>query len=122
VLARIQSELREAGADVKWETPDKFHITLKFLGDTETTLLPKLAENLLIRLAHCEASRLPMKALGISGHRSAQSPVDRSRPNSELKQLQESVEQSCSGVGLPATTVLFMHMSHSEESRKPRAR
>ncbi len=41
-LAGIQRELRRAAADVRWETPDKLHITLRFLGDVDDTLLPQL--------------------------------------------------------------------------------
>lgn len=36
----LQSELRESGADVRWESPDKFHATIKFLGDVEEAGLP----------------------------------------------------------------------------------
>lgn len=39
-MVEIQEELKKSEADVKWETSNKFHITLKFLGDTNDTLLP----------------------------------------------------------------------------------
>ncbi|MFN0159506.1 MAG: RNA 2',3'-cyclic phosphodiesterase [Bacteroidota bacterium] len=39
-ISAIQSRLRHAGTDVKWESVDKFHITLKFLGNTTDHLLP----------------------------------------------------------------------------------
>ncbi len=32
-LAKLQAELKPAGADVKWVNPAAIHITLKFLGD-----------------------------------------------------------------------------------------
>jgi len=35
-IADVQSRLISAQADVKWELQNKFHITLKFLGSTET--------------------------------------------------------------------------------------
>lgn len=41
-LTAIQSELKSADADVKWESPEKLHITLRFLGDVEENRLPQL--------------------------------------------------------------------------------
>ena len=41
-LNLVVSDLRELGADVKWDEPEKFHITLKFLGNVEAQLLDKL--------------------------------------------------------------------------------
>ena len=41
-MARTQSGLRDAGADVKWELPDKFHITLKFLGEVSEDIIDEL--------------------------------------------------------------------------------
>lgn len=32
-MEKLQSELKISGADVKWERKDKFHATIKFLGD-----------------------------------------------------------------------------------------
>lgn len=34
-LSRIQERLKRSGADVKWVSPEKIHLTLKFLGDIE---------------------------------------------------------------------------------------
>ncbi len=39
-ISAIQSRLKHSGTDVKWESPEKFHATLKFLGDTPDRLLP----------------------------------------------------------------------------------
>lgn len=43
-LTEIQAELKKSDADVKWETADKFHITLKFLGETNDELLPAITQ------------------------------------------------------------------------------
>lgn len=43
-MAEIQAELKKSQADVKWDNSDKFHITLKFLGDTNDALLPAITE------------------------------------------------------------------------------
>jgi 2'-5' RNA ligase len=41
-MAELQSKLRESGADVRWEPQEKFHATVKFLGNVEESLLPKI--------------------------------------------------------------------------------
>jgi RNA 2',3'-cyclic 3'-phosphodiesterase len=38
-IAEIQTKLKATKADVKWESQDKFHITLVFLGNIEQTKL-----------------------------------------------------------------------------------
>jgi 2'-5' RNA ligase len=41
-LTAMQSRLRASGADVKWVEPENFHLTVKFLGDLEDSLLDDL--------------------------------------------------------------------------------
>lgn len=41
-LAKIQSQLRTSGADVKWVEPKNIHLTLKFLGDIDTDLIGEI--------------------------------------------------------------------------------
>jgi RNA 2',3'-cyclic 3'-phosphodiesterase len=45
-MTKVQSELRRSAADVRWETSDKFHITLKFLGETKETMVDDIIENI----------------------------------------------------------------------------
>ncbi|MBI5475738.1 MAG: RNA 2',3'-cyclic phosphodiesterase [Ignavibacteriales bacterium] len=42
----IQNKLRSAGADVKWEHKDKFHATIKFLGDIENSRLDSIIDKI----------------------------------------------------------------------------
>ena len=39
-IGKIQSILKETRADVRWETGNKFHVTIKFLGEVEEKILP----------------------------------------------------------------------------------
>ncbi|MBM3252106.1 MAG: RNA 2',3'-cyclic phosphodiesterase [Candidatus Omnitrophica bacterium] len=43
-LAKIQSQLRAARADVKWVKPENIHLTLKFIGNIEIDLVIKIKE------------------------------------------------------------------------------
>ena len=49
-LRKLQSSLIEERADVKWDSPDKFHITLKFLGNV---VAEKIAEVWIGTLSVC---------------------------------------------------------------------
>jgi 2'-5' RNA ligase len=40
----VQKALRKSSANVKWVEPENLHFTLKFLGDTESDLVPALCE------------------------------------------------------------------------------
>ena len=55
----LQDELKDSHADVKWESIDKFHATIKFLGNVEETLLPKV-------LSTCEQSLSTGSSFGIA--------------------------------------------------------
>ena len=41
-MSILQEELRQSRADVKWESSDKFHATIKFLGNVDENLLSKV--------------------------------------------------------------------------------
>jgi 2'-5' RNA ligase len=42
ILSRIQDELKQTQADVKWVKPENIHLTLKFLGEIEQDLIKKI--------------------------------------------------------------------------------
>lgn len=48
-MSEAQSLLKESNADVKWESSEKFHITIKFLGDVFENVLAEMTQKL------CEA-------------------------------------------------------------------
>ena len=100
-LSAIVSELRQVNADVKWDTSEKFHITLKFLGNVESQLL----ENLIAALRQMSSRRsfeLTYESLG--GFPDLVRPrvvwVGTS-PSAEALSLQKSVEEVCSRFGFP---------------------
>ena len=41
-MKQLQEELKNSCADVKWESIDKFHATIKFLGDVEESILQQV--------------------------------------------------------------------------------
>jgi 2'-5' RNA ligase len=45
-LASLQEKLKTARADVRWESSDKFHATIKFLGDVDESILPEIINDI----------------------------------------------------------------------------
>lgn len=41
-IAKIQDQLKESHADIKWDLPQQFHATIKFLGDVEERTMPNV--------------------------------------------------------------------------------
>ena len=41
-ISEVLTALREADAEVRWEAPEKFHVTVKFLGDVDERKLPTI--------------------------------------------------------------------------------
>ncbi len=101
-LTEIQQELIQTLPDVKWDSPEKFHITLKFLGNVE----PQLLEKLIVALRPV-ATQLPAFEL-IYQDVGAFPSITRPRviwigtsPNDALLSLQRQVEETCARFGFP---------------------
>ncbi len=45
-MVTLQSKLKASDADVKWESTDKFHATITFLGDVNEDILPVILDNI----------------------------------------------------------------------------
>ena len=45
-LSILRDQLIEEKGDVKWDTPDEYHITLKFLGDVDLSKLSEMEDSL----------------------------------------------------------------------------
>jgi 2'-5' RNA ligase len=63
-IAEVQMRLREEPADVRWESSEKLHITLRFLGDIEENDLDELAHALGPQLRGLPSFRISYNALG----------------------------------------------------------
>jgi 2'-5' RNA ligase len=64
-IAEIQKELQELlnGYKIKWENPEKFHLTLRFLGDLDENQLDEIKEGL--EKSHPGFGRLEFHSDGI---------------------------------------------------------
>ncbi|MBI3578754.1 MAG: hypothetical protein HY089_04990 [Ignavibacteriales bacterium] len=63
-LTEVQSELISVNADVKWDTPEKFHITLKFLGNCKPEVLAQLTTDLRSSLQDIHSFEIVYRTIG----------------------------------------------------------
>jgi RNA 2',3'-cyclic 3'-phosphodiesterase len=99
-MASVQKQLMASGAEVKWDAAEKFHITLKFLGDIDSALVPEITDQLKKSVGNFPAFELVYKRLGAFPN------ADRPRvawigtsESQEILRLQSDVERVCSSFG-----------------------
>jgi 2'-5' RNA ligase len=63
-IALAQGELRRADADVRWIGPEELHVTLRFFGDLDATVVARLRTSLTRIAAAQPTFRLAYKGLG----------------------------------------------------------
>lgn len=100
ILTDIRDELKQEGGDVKWDTSDKFHITVKFLGDIEQERLPALSEAMMALSALQPSFELWYESIGafpdVVHPRVLWAGA---RRNDSLTALHQSIEQACERLG-----------------------
>ncbi len=63
-IFEVQNLLRESHAEVRWESRDKFHITVKFLGGVEESILGDITQKLSTALTPFKPFQLVYDELG----------------------------------------------------------
>lgn len=64
-LAEIQETLRSYGLSIKWIRPQNIHLTLKFLGDTDTARIAKIIAAMTSAAKDCPGVSLAAKNVGV---------------------------------------------------------
>ena len=67
-LSEAQEALKSYGFRVKWVRPQNIHLTLKFLGDTATADINKIAEAMMLAARGCPAMSLAARGIGFFPH------------------------------------------------------
>ncbi|MBI3004977.1 MAG: RNA 2',3'-cyclic phosphodiesterase [Ignavibacteriales bacterium] len=99
-ISELQSKLKEAEADVKWDSPEKFHITLKFLGKFEQSTIDSLSSRLELLPQNVSYIRALFNSVG--AFPSLQRPkviwvgIEHTE---ELRRLQSDIELLCAEFG-----------------------
>ena len=63
-LGSVITELKKTGADVKWVNAGNIHLTLKFLGNTDASLIPALTDALSKKLSLYHAFYITIAGVG----------------------------------------------------------
>ena len=63
-ILSLQSELKKANADVKWEPQEKFHATIKFLGNVNESILPDVIAKVQSVVVNSSAFDVTYQTLG----------------------------------------------------------
>ena len=97
MLDQMHQSLREYRADVRWVAVSSIHLTLKFLGEVNPEIIPKLTESLDDAVKTHRSINLRLHGLG--GFPNLRNPrviwcgIDGETGN--LEQLQQRVEAAC---------------------------
>ncbi len=63
-IAEFQDDLKKSGGKITWVKPENMHLTLKFLGDTEESLIDDIAEKLKKAASGADAFSVRIKGVG----------------------------------------------------------
>lgn len=100
ITALIQN-LQSVSSDVKWEAPEKVHLTLRFLGNVEMNLVEELSRQLADRVRYLPAFEMTYDGLGAFPNWTRPRVVWIGiRSGESLDALQRNVEDVVTGLGL----------------------
>lgn len=100
-LTKIIADLRAIGGPVKWVEPHNTHLTLRFLGDTQESLLPKLRQALDDLVANRTPVQSRIDCLGVFPNLKRPSViwVGLNEQVSQLAELNRQLEQAVRALG-----------------------
>jgi 2'-5' RNA ligase len=102
-LARLQGQLKNSGAEVKWVEPQNMHLTLKFLGEIQETLVEKIAEIMQVVAAQNPCFGLQLSTVGAFPH--LNSPrviwVGAEPGDKESKKIAKELAEKIQKLGIP---------------------
>jgi RNA 2',3'-cyclic 3'-phosphodiesterase len=103
MLDRMQLHLRQCAAEVRWISGPSIHLTLKFLGEIDPSIIPRLAESL--RDVSKSEQSLSLQLHGLGAFPNLKNPrviwCGIHGDLEELGRLQKKVEKVCADSGFP---------------------
>lgn len=102
-VAKLQETLRSTNAEVRWESREKVHITLKFLGNVEEAILQSMASQLETELAAFSPFVLIYQSVGCfpNLHRPRVIWVGAVNEDGTLGRAYEKIEEIAASYGFP---------------------
>ncbi|MEI8196685.1 MAG: RNA 2',3'-cyclic phosphodiesterase [Phycisphaerae bacterium] len=102
-------KLAETRANIRWVVPAQYHITVKFLGETDDVLVPQIAERLTRAAAQVPIFTLhlegPIRFPPLQAHVQPRIiAVNARSPDQRLTRLHRLIDSTLGGMGLPMDT------------------
>jgi 2'-5' RNA ligase len=108
-MTEVQMTLKDSDADVKWESVEKFHITIKFLGDVFENVLTEMTKKLTDELGGNKPFTATYKGLGCFPN--VKNPrvvwIGCENPDGELSKIKDRVEAVTVPYGYPSENRKF---------------
>ena len=100
-ILALQEELKQTGADVRWEPPEKVHATLKFLGATDQERLVEIISTIETTTAGQQGFRIVYREVGCfpSMRRPRVVWIGMDDTDGRLRDLQQRIESSMEKLG-----------------------
>lgn len=113
-LAEVQPRLVDTKAAVRWVEPAIYHLTVKFLGETDEGLLPEITQRL--DRAAGEVPVFPLRFEGLGQFPPRGQPrviiAHAISPDQRITKLHRLIDSALGGIGLPMDTrVLVPHLT-----------
>ncbi len=109
MLEQLQKDLRSFEADVRWIATPAIHLTLKFLGDADPAIIPRLTDA--FRVASEFEPALKLRLHGLGFFPDSKSPrilwCGVGGDTDALLRIQQKVEAACNSLGFPAENRRF---------------
>jgi 2'-5' RNA ligase len=108
-LAEIINEFKSKGGKIKWVEPDNMHLTLKFLGNTEYSLV----DGIKVQLDSLKADLTPIKSdlCNLGGFPNLKKPkviwIDLEKNRDQIIELAKRIDTSLAEIGFASESKLF---------------
>jgi 2'-5' RNA ligase len=103
MLEELQRPMLDLGADVRWTPIESVHLTVKFLGEIEHSVLPPLTDA--IRRVAADSGRFSVRLHGVGAFPNLRAPnilwCGIQGDMERLQALQQGVESACAKLGFP---------------------
>jgi len=108
-LAKLQEQLKQSNADVKWVKPANIHLTLKFLGEIDEQQLNKIKQVIEENAAEKNTFKIRISSLGAFPHISSPRViwVGLDSGDKETKEIAAALEEKIEKIGIPKEGRVF---------------
>ncbi len=108
-MSNLQTELKRSQADVRWESSQKFHATIKFLGDVQENKLLEVLEQIRATVSLHQSFEVVYQSLGIFPDKRHPKVVwiGCSNYNGELMKLKNALDIVLKPYGFPIEVRTF---------------